>query len=82
MSEGLIRVEQLKDPENRVAMGEKIVTSHVSDRYHEGILIGYLGEMTLDSNNLTKSGTMTPAVDFEHLRTVLVITDLKQAADE
>lgn len=38
--------------------------------------------MTLDSNNLTKSGTMTPAVDFEHLRTVLVITDLKQAADE
>lgn len=81
MDEGLIRVSELKDPEDRVTMGEKLVTSHVSDKYHEGILIGYLNEVTLDSNNLTKSGTMTPAVDFEHLRTVLVITDLKQTIE-
>ena len=31
---------------------------------------------------LTKSGSITPAVDFEHLSTVLVITDLKQQVDE
>lgn len=36
----------------------------------------------MDSNNLTKSGSITPAVDFEHLSTVLVITDLKQQVDE
>ncbi len=78
MEEGLIRLDQLKDPENQVSQGEKIVTSHVSDKYHAGILIGYLNEVSLDSNNLTKSGTLTPAVDFEHLRTVLVITDQKQ----
>ena len=82
MEEGMIRIEQLKDPEDQAAMGEKIVKSHVSDKYHEGILIGYLDEVTLDSNNLTKSGTMTPAVDFEHLRTVLVITDTKQVMEE
>ena len=41
-------------------------------------MIGYVNELTPDSNNLTKSGTLTPAVDFEHLHTVLVITDLKQ----
>lgn len=82
MSEGFIRIEQLKDPEDQIAIGEKIVTSHVSDRYHEGILIGYVNELSMDSNNLTKSGTLTPAVDFEHLHTVLVITDLKQTVDE
>ena len=78
MNEGFIHIEQLKDPDDQITIGEKIVTSHVSDRYHEGILIGYVNELTPDSNNLTKSGTLTPAVDFEHLHTVLVITDLKQ----
>ncbi len=82
MNEGYIRIEELKDPDNAITMGEKIVTSHVSDKYHEGILIGYLNELSQDSNNLTKSGTLTPAVDFEHLHTVLVITDLKQTVEE
>lgn len=82
MEEGLIRVSQLKDSENQVLKGEKVVTSHVSDKYHEGLLIGYINELELDANHLTKSGTLTPAVDFEHLRTVLVITDLKQTIEE
>lgn len=82
MEEGLIQLNQLKDLENEVTKGEKIVTSHVSDKFHAGILIGYVNEVDLDANNLTKSGTMTPAVDFEHLRTVLVITDLKQTIEE
>ena len=58
-----------------------MLTSHISEKYQEGILIGYVDELVLDSNNLTYSGTLTPAVDFEHLHTVLVITDLKQTAD-
>lgn len=82
MEEGQIRVTQLKDTDDEVARGEKIVTSHVSSKYHQGILIGYVNELELDSNNLTKSGTLIPAVDFEHLKTVLVITDLKQNVGE
>jgi rod shape-determining protein MreC len=82
MEDGLIRINQLKDSEDTVSKGEMVVTSHVSDKYHEGILIGYINELTMDSNNLTKSGTIIPAVDFEHLHTVLVITDLKQTAEE
>ena len=31
----------------------------------------------MDSNNLTKSGAITPVVDFRHLHEVLVITQLK-----
>ncbi len=40
-----------------------------------------MNEVTMDANNMTKSGSLTPAVDFGHLSTVLVITDLKQQVD-
>ena len=44
-------------------------------------LIGYISTLTMDSNNLTKSGTITPAVDFEHIEEVLVILNKKQTAE-
>ena len=65
-----------------MTVGDKVVTSDISSRFLPGILIGYISEISMDSNNLTKSGSITPAVDFEHLSTVLVITDLKQQVDE
>lgn len=82
MESGMIQIYQLRDAEGQASIGDTVVTSHVSDKYHPGILIGYINELTLDSNNLTRSGTLTPAVDFEHLHSVLVITDLKQTAEE
>jgi rod shape-determining protein MreC len=78
MSEGFISISQLKDSDDQVEFGAKVVTSQVSDKYHPGLLIGYVQKLDMDSNNLTKSGTITPAVDFEHLRSVLVITDMKR----
>ena len=66
---------------NKVVVGDKVVTSDISDRYQPGILIGYISYIEEDSNNLTKSGYITPAVDFEHLSEVLVITELKQTID-
>ena len=45
-------------------------------------MIGYISEIHVNSNNLTKSGLITPAVDFEHLSEVLVITDMKQSVGE
>lgn len=78
MSEGVIRFKNLIDSDDKVVEGDKIVTSSVSDKYLPGILIGYISSIGRDSNNLTKSGTMTPAVDFAHLEEVLVILELKQ----
>ncbi len=78
MQDGEIRFSQLLDSAGVVAVGDKIVTSDISDKYLPGILIGYIGEINLDSNKLTKSGTVIPAVDFEHLDEVLVILELKQ----
>ena len=61
-----------------VRNGDKIVTSNISDKYLPNILIGYISTINKDTNNLTKSGYLTPVVDFEHLSEVLVITDKKQ----
>ncbi len=78
MADGVISFGQLVDSQNVVAEGDKIVTSNISDKYLPNILIGYIHTINRDANNLTKSGYITPAVDFEHLGEVLVITDLKQ----
>ncbi len=78
MAEGVITFSKLVDSQNVVVEGDKIVTSNISDKYLPNILIGYVHTINRDANNLTKSGYITPAVDFEHLDEVLVITDLKQ----
>lgn len=82
MNDGVILFSQLVDSRNAVQIGDKIVTSDISDKYLPGILIGYIMTIEPDNNNLTKSGTLVPAVDFEHLSEVLVITDLKQTIEE
>ncbi len=82
MAQGVITFSQLVDSQNQVAEGDKIVTSNISDKYLPNILIGYVHTINRDANNLTKSGYITPAVDFEHLGEVLVITDLKQQVVE
>lgn len=82
MAEGVITFNKLVDSKNAVVEGDKIVTSDISDKYLPNILIGYIHTINRDNNNLTKSGYITTAVDFEHLSEVLVITDLKQVVAE
>lgn len=79
---GVITFSKLQDSADVVVIGDKVVTSNISDKYLPEILIGYITTIESDSNNLTKSGTLTPAVDFEHLDEVLVITTLKQTAPD
>ena len=81
-ADGVISFEKLVDSADRVVEGDKIVTANVSDKYLPGILIGYISAINVDANNLTKSGLITPAADFEHLEEVLVITETKQAVGD
>ena len=76
--EGYISFSKLVDDADKVRIGDKVVTSNISDKYLPGILIGYISTIDDDSNNLTKSGRISPAVDFEHMNEVLVILDLKR----
>lgn len=78
IDEGKLSFHQLYDQENKVTVGERIVTSNISEKYVEGLFIGYVSEIHQDSNNLTKTGTIVTPVDFQHLRDVFVITVNKQ----
>lgn len=78
MDKGYIKFSQLIDEEDEVVKGDQVVTSSISDKYLPGISVGYITEIETDSNNLTKSGYITPVVDFKNLSTVLVVTDLKE----
>ena len=75
----LILFSDLDDDDDEVAIGDVIVTSNISDKYLPGLMIGYVSSVSLDENELTKSGTVTPIVDFKHLSDVLVIKQLKES---
>lgn len=75
---GYVSYSRLIDNGNVVEKGDKVVTSYISDKYLPGILIGYISTVEVDSNNLTKSGYISPVVDFSKLSEVLVITQLKE----
>ena len=77
MGTGQIAFSQMENNDNVVAVGDQIVTSYISDMYLLGILIGSVSEVNVDSNNLTRSGYITPAVDFKNIQEVLVITTTK-----
>ena len=62
-----------------VSEGDMVVTSQISDKFLPGILVGFIEEVSLDSNQLNQSGTITPVVDFMHIDEVLVLKHVKDA---
>lgn len=80
MDDGYIRVEHI-DKDLDVSEGDELVTSNISDKFLPGITIGYVQKLTLDSNNLTMSADLVPAVDFDNIQTVLVVLELKQSKE-
>jgi rod shape-determining protein MreC len=77
IDKGTIEVEMI-NKDSKIEDGYEVVTSYISDKFLQGILIGYISNISMDSSNVTKSGYLTPAVDFKSLDTVLVITELKE----
>lgn len=75
--EGYIIVKNI-DKDAKVSLGDKVVTSPISDRYHQGIIIGYVAEISYDTNNLTMTAKLTPATDFTNVSQVLIILDEKE----
>ncbi|MBQ8547385.1 MAG: rod shape-determining protein MreC [Lachnospiraceae bacterium] len=77
---GVIRVEMIS-MDAAFKENSEIVTSHISDKYLQGILVGYIQNIQVDSSNMTKTAYLMPAVDFERLDEVLIVTELKEAYD-
>lgn len=77
IEDGKIHVKYIsKDAE--IEEGYEVVTAHTSPKFLQGILIGYVSDIKLDPNNMTKTAYLTPVVDFERLSEVLIITELKE----
>ena len=74
--EGLLRITDIERDAN-LSDGDAIVTSNISSKYLPGILIGYASDITVDSQQLTKSGYLIPQGQFANLQEVLVITMTK-----
>lgn len=81
IEEGLINITGI-DINATVSEGDMVVTSQISDKFLPGILIGYVKSVSEDSTGLTKSGTLTPVVDFKHISEVLVIKQLKESLND
>lgn len=81
MESGMIRVEEI-NKDAKIEEGYEVVTSHISDKYLQGILIGYIKNISTDSNKMTKSGNLVPVVNFEKLEEVLIITELKEKLEK
>lgn len=65
----------LLDAQTDVPVGEEIVTSGVGGRYPRGLYLGIVSEVKLAEDGLTKTVSITPAVDFSKLYRVLVVPD-------
>lgn len=77
INDGYLKVTGIPK-EADVTDGEIVTTSYDSPKFHSGIIIGYISNITVDSNNMTKSAYITPVVDFSQLDTVLIITKLNE----
>lgn len=77
MKDNLMNITEISK-NAKIAEGDMVVTSKISNKFLPGILVGYVMKTSKDPNELTQSGQITPVVDFQHIDEVLVITTLKE----
>ena len=77
---GYIDVEMISSNAN-IKEGDEVVTSHVSDKFLQGLSVGYVKDIEDDPATLTKKAHLTPVVSFDQLENVLIITKLKDSTE-
>ena len=77
---GYIDVEMISSSAN-IKEGDEVVTSHVSDKFLQGLSVGYVKDIEDDPATLTKKAHLTPVVSFDQLENVLIITKLKDSTE-
>ncbi|MBQ6999346.1 MAG: rod shape-determining protein MreC [Clostridia bacterium] len=65
------------DKESIITAGDDLETSGMGGIYPKGIYIGKVLEITDDGTGLSQQATVDPAVDFDSITEVFIITDLK-----
>ncbi len=66
--------------DSAVNRGDQIYTSGLGGVYPKGLLLGTVSELQYEDNGLSLNAVLTPAVSFESLKEVLVITNFSEDA--
>ena len=64
---------QYSDKNADILVGDEIVTSHLSEIFPEGISIGHVSKLTVDSQTSIQYAIIEPSVDFSKLKYELVL---------
>ena len=79
--QGLLRVIHL--PESAaLQIGDRVVTGDLGDIYPSGLTVGHVIEVMPDVYNRTLTATIKPAVDFDELEQVYIITGFMEKPNE
>ncbi len=79
--QGLLRVIYLPETA-KLQIGDRIITGDVGDIYPSGLTVGHVVEIMPDLYNRTLTATIKPAVDFETLDQVYVVTGFAEKMTE
>ena len=75
--------QSVNNPKNADGVeGDVIVTSGFGGLYPKGLVVGLISSLQNDEGGLLKIGIMEPAVDFQKLEDVMVITASREAPPE
>ena len=77
---GYIDIEMISNTA-KIKDGDEVVTSHVSDKFLQGLSVGYVKDIVSDPSSQTKTAHLIPSVNFDQLENVLVITQLKDNSE-
>lgn len=66
---------------SKIKSGQTVITSGLSDYYPKGIKVGTINRVLKDSNGLTLSAAVDPAVDFDRLEELFIVTAYRPRSD-
>lgn len=67
---------------SKIKKGERVLSSGLSEFYPKGITIGTIKAVKRETNGLLLSATIKPAVNFDELEEVFVITEFRAQTEE
>ncbi|WP_123041293.1 rod shape-determining protein MreC [Cohnella candidum] len=69
---GMLQMTKI-DENDKMAPGDKVITSGLGNVFPRGVVIGTLVNRQVGDFGLTQKATVAPAADFDHLREVFVV---------
>ena len=62
----------------KISQGDTVITSGFSEKFPQGLLIGYVKDIIIDKTSSTYSVRITPGVNFENLQYAYIIDNLQK----